>query len=365
MVLKVLCLSLRIFLPLVLIVVLCAEAQGLTLATPMLTTTPGAQPAKAATDSTRQAVSNTSSSMPLEKVRITSKFGRRKHPVLRKVAFHSGVDMKAKLNDKVKTVSDGIITFAGPRGALGNAVFISHPKLKATSIYGHLNKVAVKKGKKVSAGAVIGYAGTTGRSTGVHLHLTVKDQTTGKSVEPISFLNSIPRKMKLESQIATKILQKRHSVTVSRKALATVASAKPVLDRQKSFSNKPAAYRVAHAPSVRLALSPEVQMPAKASGARKVLAHQKEAASKIIIAAEFKAKDKAISRQSSQSGEDRTGSSNERINDLRAAVDRAVIDAKKFEDLYAEGIVARKTYLAAEARVNELREQLKTVGAKS
>lgn len=280
---------------------------------------------------------------------------------MRKIAFHSGVDMKAKLNDKVKTVSDGIITFAGPRGALGNAVFISHPKLKATSIYGHLNKVAVKKGKKVSAGAVIGYAGTTGRSTGVHLHLTVKDQTTGKSVEPISFLNSIPRKMKLESQIATKILQKRHSVTVSRKALATVASAKPALDRQKGFSNKPAAYRVAHSPSVRLALLP-VQMRSKASGARKVLAHQKEAVSKIIIAAEFK---KAISRQSSQSGEDRTGSSNERINDLRAAVDRAVIDAKKFEDLYAEGIVARKTYLAAEARVNELREQLKIVGDKS
>ena len=103
-------------------------------------------------------------------------------------------------------------------------------------------------------------------------------------------------------------------------------------------------------------------MPSKASGARKVLAHQKEAASKIIIAAEFKAKDKAISRQS---GEDRPGSNNERINELRAAVDRAVIDAKKFEDLYAEGIVARKTYLAAEARVNELREQLKIVGAKS
>lgn len=141
-----------------------------------------------------------------------------------------------------------------------------------------------------------------------------------------------------------------------------VASAKPALDRQKIYSTKPAAYRVA---SVRLALSPEVQMPSKASGARKVLAHQKEAASKIIIAAEFKAKDKAISRRSSQSGEDRPGSNNERINELRAAVDRAVIDAKKFEDLYAEGIVARKTYLAAEARVNELREQLKIVGAKS
>lgn len=364
MALKVLCLSLRIFLPLVLMVVLSAEAQGLTLTAPMLTTAPGAKSVNAATDSTRQA-SRSTSSMPLEKVRITSKFGRRKHPVLRKIAFHSGVDMKAKLNDKVKTVSDGIVTFAGPRGALGNAVFISHPKLKATSIYGHLNKVVVKRGKQVSAGAVIGYAGTTGRSTGVHLHLTVKDQTTGKSVEPISFLNSIPRKIKLESQIATKILQKRHSVIGSRKALDTVASAKPALDGQKIFSNKPAAYRVAHSPSVRLALPPEVKMPSKASGATKVLAHQKEAVSKTIIAADFKAKAKAISRQSSQTGEDRPGSNNERINDLRAAVAQAVIDAKKFEDLYTEGIVARKSYLAAEARVNELREQLKIVGVKS
>jgi len=124
-------------------------------------------------------------------VKVTSKFGPRKHPVLKRRSFHNGVDMKAKLNDNVKSISPGVVTYSGDRGALGNAVFVSHPILKVTSIYGHLNKVAVSKGQKISAGAVIGYAGTSGRSTGVHLHLTVKDQKTGTNIEPISFLSKI------------------------------------------------------------------------------------------------------------------------------------------------------------------------------
>src|SRR5581483_195480 len=105
------------------------------------------------------------SSVPLDTVRITSKFGPRKHPVLKRKSFHAGVDLAASLNDRVKSISDGIVVYSGARGALGNAVYVSHPKLKVTSIYGHLNKVAVRKGQKVSAGNVIGYAGTTGRST--------------------------------------------------------------------------------------------------------------------------------------------------------------------------------------------------------
>lgn len=130
---------------------------------------------------------------PLDTMRITSKFGPRKHPILRRKSFHSGVDLGAKLNDKVKVISDGIVTYSGSQGALGNAVFVSHPKLKVTSIYAHLNKVAVKSGEKISSGKLIGYAGTTGRSTGVHLHLTLKDQKTGKTLEPLGYLASMAR----------------------------------------------------------------------------------------------------------------------------------------------------------------------------
>lgn len=182
---------LRIFLSIFLSALFAGEAQAMTPSTPAVTLGTESLRKLPPTDSSHRSAN---AAMPLENVRITSKFGPRKHPVLNKAAFHGGVDMRARLNDKVKSISDGIVTFSGPRGALGNAVFISHPKLKATSIYGHLNRVSVSKGKKVKAGAVIGYAGTTGRSTGVHLHLTVKDQKTGKSVEPISFLASIEKK---------------------------------------------------------------------------------------------------------------------------------------------------------------------------
>lgn len=135
----------------------------------------------------KRSVLKKSVSVPLDTLRVTSKFGLRTHPILKRKSFHNGVDLAAKLNDRVKAISDGIVTYSGTRGALGNAVYLSHPKLKVTSIYGHLNKVAVRQGQVVTAGNVIGYAGTTGRSTGVHLHLTVKDQKTGVNLEPVRY----------------------------------------------------------------------------------------------------------------------------------------------------------------------------------
>ncbi|PWT95484.1 MAG: hypothetical protein C5B53_11365 [Candidatus Melainabacteria bacterium] len=127
-------------------------------------------------------------SMPLDQVRVTSKFGLRTHPVLKRKSFHAGIDLAAKLNENVKAISEGVVTDAGRESDLGNAVFISHPKLNVTSIYGHLNKIAVSKGDQVTAGQVIGYAGSTGLSTGVHLHLALKDQRTGRNIEPQHFL---------------------------------------------------------------------------------------------------------------------------------------------------------------------------------
>src|SRR5262249_52327649 len=86
-------------------------------------------------------------SMPLDSISVTSKFGPRIHPILKRKSFHAGIDLAAKLNDKVKAIFEGVVTQAGKDGALGNAVFISHPATKVTSIYGHLNKVAVSKGE--------------------------------------------------------------------------------------------------------------------------------------------------------------------------------------------------------------------------
>lgn len=129
--------------------------------------------------------------MPLEVISVMQKFGPRIHPVLKCQSFHNGVDYGAELNDKVLAICDGVVVFAGDHGDLGNAVFIKHPALQVTSIYGHLNYVALRKGQMVRAGDVIGYAGTTGRSTGVHLHLTIKDSRHRRYLEPETFLAKV------------------------------------------------------------------------------------------------------------------------------------------------------------------------------
>src|SRR5262249_33257607 len=101
---------------------------------------------------------------------VTSKAGFRIHPVTGRGDFHSGVDLGANLNDRVYALLDGIVTRVGWRGNLGVAVEIYHPYPNVRTIYGHLNAYSVLPGQRVQRGRVIGYAGSTGRSTGVHLH---------------------------------------------------------------------------------------------------------------------------------------------------------------------------------------------------
>lgn len=127
---------------------------------------------------------------PLDAMRITSNFGLRKHPILHRFIEHDGVDLAAKLNDPVRTVSDGTVTSAGWRGGYGNAVEIYHSKLKRSTIYAHLNKIKVADGQRVRQGQIIGLAGTTGLSTGVHLHFGVQNNAGGY-VNPMQFLASL------------------------------------------------------------------------------------------------------------------------------------------------------------------------------
>jgi hypothetical protein len=127
-------------------------------------------------------------SSPLSKKQVTSKFGPRIHPITGKASFHAGLDLAASLNQRVKSVVDGVVTRAGRRGGLGNAVEVLNRQTQLKTIYGHLNKIAVRKGQKVRAGDVVGYAGSTGRSTGVHLHLVTKDASTGRLLNPASLL---------------------------------------------------------------------------------------------------------------------------------------------------------------------------------
>jgi len=127
---------------------------------------------------------------PLKFTRISSKFSySRYHPVLKKYRPHTGIDYAAPAGTPVRAVADGTVTFKGWKGAGGNTIYIKHPG-KLQSGYLHLKGYAkgIAVGKRVSQGQVIGYVGSTGRSTGPHL-----DFRLWKNGQPINPLK-VPQK---------------------------------------------------------------------------------------------------------------------------------------------------------------------------
>lgn len=124
---------------------------------------------------------------------VTSKAGFRIHPITGRGDFHSGVDLAANLNDRVYNLMDGFVTRVGWRGALGVAVEIYHPYPNVRTICGHLNAFSVVPGQWVRRGQVIGFAGSTGRSTGVHVHYTVIREDTKQYIEPMAYLAQVPK----------------------------------------------------------------------------------------------------------------------------------------------------------------------------
>lgn len=107
-----------------------------------------------------------------DKYRLSSKFGNRFHPTLYRWRFHGGVDMACPKGTKIHVPADGVIVKSGWNGGYGNYIKVKHANGYET-IYGHLSKVSVKKGQKVNKGDVIGKVGSTGRSTGPHLHYEI------------------------------------------------------------------------------------------------------------------------------------------------------------------------------------------------
>ena len=129
---------------------------------------------------------------PLKGARLSSKFGMRKHPILGYSKMHRGVDFSAKRGTPIMAAGDGRISFAGRNGSFGRFVEIKHLNNYNTR-YAHLYKYAkgIKKGKIVKQGDIIGYVGTSGRSTGPHLHYEV--QHKNRTVNPM--------RLKLESSL--------------------------------------------------------------------------------------------------------------------------------------------------------------------
>ena len=107
--------------------------------------------------------------MPVVGGHITSGFGMRRHPILGYSRLHAGIDFGAAYGSPIYAVSDGTVVFAGWHGGHGNFVELEHGGGFGTG-YGHMSRIAVAPGARVHAGQVIGYVGSTGVSTGPHLH---------------------------------------------------------------------------------------------------------------------------------------------------------------------------------------------------
>jgi len=103
---------------------------------------------------------------------LTSYFGNRKDPITKDQDFHPGLDISADFGQPVLATADAIVSSAGPNGAYGNMVTLDHGYGIVTK-YGHLSRFAVMGGQRVKRNDVIGYVGSTGRSTGSHLHYEI------------------------------------------------------------------------------------------------------------------------------------------------------------------------------------------------
>ncbi|MBM3469815.1 MAG: hypothetical protein FJX73_03375 [Armatimonadetes bacterium] len=112
---------------------------------------------------------------------VTSRFGFRRHPLFRRHHFHTGVDISAPRGTPVPAAHAGKVLFAGWYGGYGKLVILDHGDGVST-LYGHLSRISVKTGQNVSRRQVIGYVGSTGYSTGPHLHYEIR--RNGRPINP-------------------------------------------------------------------------------------------------------------------------------------------------------------------------------------
>lgn len=118
---------------------------------------------------------------------ITSRFGNRPDPFFGGLAMHAGIDFRAPTGSEIRSTGTGQVVSAGPAGGYGIMVEIDHGN-GLTTRYGHLSRALVKVGDTLETGDLIGLSGSTGRSTGPHLHYEVR--RNGDAVDPIRFLNA-------------------------------------------------------------------------------------------------------------------------------------------------------------------------------
>lgn len=153
-------------------------------------------------DSLQQGVIAIPSVQPVHSLSFTSNFGIRSDPFRGTAAMHAGVDIPGPVGTPIYATADGVIAHAGRQGGYGNMVEINHGKGIATR-YGHLSKILVADNARVTRGQLIALMGSTGRSTGPHLHYEVR--IDGHAVNPVPFLTTADYLLAAQDRAVTAI----------------------------------------------------------------------------------------------------------------------------------------------------------------
>ena len=123
--------------------------------------------------------------VPIKDAPLASRYGFRIDPLSGNVGFHPGIDISATQGTPIHAVAAGTVLIAADEGGYGNAVVLDHGNSMST-LYGHMVRVAVSPGQHVDVGDVIGFVGSTGLSTGPHLHFEVR--VHGVTIDPLPTL---------------------------------------------------------------------------------------------------------------------------------------------------------------------------------
>ncbi|MBI2235530.1 MAG: peptidoglycan DD-metalloendopeptidase family protein [Magnetospirillum sp.] len=168
---------------------------------------------------------------PVDGAKITSGFGMRNHPILGFSKMHKGIDFGVPAGTPIMAAGDGLVEVAGPSGAYGNYVRIRHSSGYATA-YAHMSRFAqgIHSGKRVAQGQVVGFVGSTGRSTGPHLHYEIL--MGGTQINPMSV------KMPTGVKLAGRELERFHA---SRRASDSMMAKIPPATRIAATGSKPGA----------------------------------------------------------------------------------------------------------------------------
>jgi murein DD-endopeptidase MepM/ murein hydrolase activator NlpD len=134
--------------------------------------------------------------------RTASGYGMRIDPIYKTVKFHAGMDFSASVGSDIYATGNGTVTFTGWKQGYGNAVIINH-KYGYETLYGHMDKIKIRQGAKIKRGEIIGYVGSSGKSTGPHLHYEVRYKGKPTNPQNYYFMDLSPENYDKMTQLST------------------------------------------------------------------------------------------------------------------------------------------------------------------